>query len=202
MSYLPQYGNVLPYGDATPNRTGISGNISFKSKRDVLRLEAETHFLAETSGLFDRQFVQHKAGALVSLDALLGLEKTLDFSSSIRHEKTVSESFIPVDFQTNLFDLGIRIEFAKNCHLLLAVKTLSIKGNEMAYLQNDFNNANNVSSIKMNETQEWLAWGLQYDFSLKSFFTFHGNYMINQNELLKSSNYNINQYYLNYTLRF
>lgn len=202
MFYLPQYGNVLPYGDATPNRQGVSLNLNYKCKKDIVKVKAESHFLNEISGVSKRTFVQNKVGVLLKLDTLLGLEKTLELSSSFRNENTFSESVTPIDFQTNLLDVGARVEVLKNLNLLIGMKLLQYKGNEILYTQNQFNQKVNEIDTKMEGKQQWLAWGLQYYFSAKSFFTFSGNYVFSEDDLSKNSNYSINQYYLNYTLRF
>ena len=33
MSFNPKYGAVNPYGDATPNRVGVSGDYKFKNNK-------------------------------------------------------------------------------------------------------------------------------------------------------------------------
>lgn len=202
MMYLPQYGNVLPYGEATPNRQGITASLSYKTSNNSFQLLAEGHFLQEVAGRYGRNLSQYKLGALLRLDSLLNFKKALVLKSAFRNEMTSSTVDEAIDFTTNLLDLGAQIEVIKHFSLLLGWKYLGIEGTEYLIQYNTLNEAETAQLTTWDEQQQWLAWGIQFDFSSKSFFTLHGNYMLFQNTLDGSSDYNINQYYLNYTLRF
>jgi hypothetical protein len=206
MSYLPQFGNALPYGDATPNRTGFNVGLNAGGKDKLVNASLRADFMSEIIGEGTpslRKYILLRGGATLNLQKLLSSEKLLVFSTGGRFETTNRQAPATVSLQTQQLDAGITAETMKNLDVMIGYKSLASNGNEFLAIRNSRNLIEDYSIVKINFMQQMGSLGVRYRFSDKTFFTIQGNYAMNENKLDEgASNYAITQYFVNYTIGF
>lgn len=197
MSYLPYYGNVTPYGLATPDRAGLGGEMEFEPLSKFISARVGAKVLRRISSS-DYTYTTVDGGLLVRIDSIIGSKKGLSLNANFIHEATKASG---IDFTTTLVDFGFKIETFKHLYCLVGYKVLSIKGTENIY---SFNALNEITTTKgiWDESQGMFAFGVAYYFSSKSSFSCTAYLNQFQDALSSSESYGLNQYYLNYTLKF
>jgi hypothetical protein len=207
MNYLPQYNNITPYGQATPNRKGMTfgvsgGDVDRFIKADVI-VDMLSEIVAEgTSDGETRKFMGVKGGAMFNLHKLLRFEKSIMLSGGIRYEQTTRGGVNDINFTSSIIDAGLTVEVVKQLDLIGGYKALMAKGNEFIAVRDQFNMITSFNSfIDMNQSQGLFAYGIRYRFSKNTYFTAQG--ISSSNKFSPSNtNYGINQLFLNYTMIF
>lgn len=210
MNYNPAYNNVTPYGQATPNRQGVTIDIEHGNKDSLLFAHLTTDILSETIGegmVEKRNFTSIKGGFLLNINQLIGSKKLLALNSGFKIEKTTRDAgFTSINLSSTLLDLGLAIETFDKLDLLIGLKSLTANGNEYYNTRiSDFNDISSIDLIEMDFTETMTGLGLRYRFSDKSFFTINADiisYKENMSDVYADRDYKINQYYFNYTVRF
>ncbi|MBX9851261.1 MAG: hypothetical protein K2X86_05815 [Cytophagaceae bacterium] len=205
MPYLPQYGNVTPYGIATPNRKGIMVGLEKSDTSNVLRAEATTEFLSEVVGegtVETRDFLSVRGGIALNIGKLIHFKRNLGISAGGRYENT-SRSNSTIDFTTIMLDAGINFEIVKDLDILVGYKLLNAEGVEFLSQRDAFNSITSIPmAFDINEKQGIMALGLRYNFSAKAFFTMQAHVTDFENGKNANMNYNMNQLFFNYTIAF
>ena len=166
MAYLPQYGNITPYGVATPNRKGITIGLSAGESDKLIKADLIVDLLSEITGQGVmsngvsnsqlRKFLGIKGGASLNIAKLLETERIITLSGGFRYEHTTrgavaggdtASSVAPIDFKSTLVDLGLTVEIIKNFDLIAGYKSLYAKGNEILAIRDNSNNVVEYSSI-------------------------------------------------------
>lgn len=78
MTFLPLYGNVTPYGPATPNRAGITAGLSYSDTASILTLDGKADILSEiiAEGTTElRKFNAYQGGLRLNLAKLVSMQK-------------------------------------------------------------------------------------------------------------------------------
>ena len=206
MSYLPQFGNALPYGDATPNRKGIVLGLNAGGKEKLLNASLRADWMSEIIGEGTpslRHFLLIRGGTFLNLHKILQSERLLVLSFGGRMEKTDRAESAKVSLQTQQLDAGLTTETIKNLDVILGYKALISKGNEFMSIRNSLNQISDYSIFKLDMAQNVFSLGLRYRFSDKTFFTLQANYSSLNNKLDSgASNYSFTQYFVNYTIGF
>jgi hypothetical protein len=206
MNYLPQYNNITPYGQATPNRKGMtfafSGGDADRALRADLIVDNLSEIASEEATGHLRSFLGVKGGGALNLHKLLKFEKAITISGGLRYEKTSRAGVNSVAFTSSIIDMGLTVEIIKQLDLIGGYKYLEAKGNEYIALRNQFNIINGFYGFTgMNQSQGLLAYGLRYRFSKNTYFTAQG--ISSDNKFVPSNtNYGISQLFLNYTMIF
>jgi hypothetical protein len=223
MAYNPIFGNINPYGEASPNRQGIEIelgivdtnfyelNFVFQSKQEVAIVNPDL----VNNSTKKRQFTGIEVGGKLYLNQFLNYEKEFSIIGGLRQETTTRESTaIPVDLTSTQMDAGLDIEPIRRLHVLVGYKVLTAKGNEYFNTRDEFNRLNSVPvEQKFDLTNSVVAWGLVYDFNFNAQFSINGNYQTWTNNYDYAANgenyygttpydYNMSQIYVNYTQRF
>ena len=211
MTYNPIYGNVSPYGAATPNRQGISVYAkadSAKFYQVAVGLDLLSEIAPENDTITNnkRSFMALKAGAKLYVNQFIGFEKEISLQGGIRKEQTTREG-LKVDLSSSLIDLGIDVEAVSDLHLMLGYKMLSAKGVEYTLVRNEFNQVATETfpvDTKYDQTEGIVAVGLRYDFSNFASFSVQGQFVSFRNDKasVASHEYDMNQVYCNYTVKF
>ena len=211
MTYNPVYGNVNPYGAATPNRQGISVYAkadSAKFYQVAIGLDLLSEIAPENDTITNnkRSFMALKAGAKLYVNQLIGFEKEISLQGGIRKEQTTRDG-LKVDLSSSLIDLGIDVEAVSDLHLMLGYKMLSAKGVEYTLVRNEFNQVATETfpvDTKYDQTEGIVAVGLRYDFSNFASFSVQGQFVSFRNDKasVASHEYDMNQVYCNYTVKF
>ncbi len=207
MNYLPQYNNITPYGQATPNRKGMSFGMSGGDVDRLIKADVTMDMLSEivSEGTPDgktRKFMGARGGAMLNLHKLLRFEKAITLSGGMRYEKTTRDGVNNINFTSSIIDVGLTVEVIKQLDLIGGYKGMMAKGNEFIAYRNQFNVIGGFNSFSgMNQTQSLLSGGIRYRFSKNTYFTAQG--ISSTNKFSPSdSNYGINQLFLNYTMIF
>ena len=208
LAYLPQYNNITPYGQATPNRKGMTIALSAGDADRLIKADFIVDMLNEivAEGSPDmklRKFTGMRGGAMLNLHKLLRFEKLIVVSGGFKSEKTTRDGVNDINFNSSIIDAGLTVEIVKSLDLMGGYKYLTAKGNEFIALRDQFNRI--ASYVNYNddfkETQGLISYGLRYRFSKNTYFTAQGIH--SDNKFTQSNNnYGINQLFLNYTMIF
>jgi hypothetical protein len=209
MNFLPQYNNITPYGQATPNRKGITIGLNAGDADRLIKADFIVDMLNEivSEGTPDgqlRKFMGMRGGAMLNLHKLLRFEKAIMLSGGFRSEKTTRGGINDINFNSTIIDAGLTVEIVKSLDLLAGYKALSAKGNEFVAVRDEFNRINDdyrIINDDFKETQGLISYGMRYRFSKNTFFTAQGIHSDNT-FTVASKNYGISQLYLNYTMIF
>ncbi len=205
MQYLPIYGNVTPYGAATPNRQGITAGMSYSDSSSIITLDAKIDKLSEikaegTNKL--RNFSAYQGGFNLDLGKLVASKKQLGISLGMRNEQTMRGGQAPINFKTNLINSGVNIEVLNKLDVLLGAKYLTGKGNELLAQRDLFNTILSFNDYIINSKQTILTGGLRYRFFKDSYLTFQYNHFDNHDSISAANNYKWGQIWGNMTLKF
>jgi hypothetical protein len=209
MAFLPLYGNVLPYGASTPNRSGLVFNLGRLNEPDqVFSASAGGAMLSEVVSEGDligkqlRKFLQLKGGASLKLSKLIGFKKNIEASVGGRYENTTRTGTSPINYKTTLFDAGLAVEVYKNLSLLGGVKYLHGKGTEVITQRDVFGGINGFAPYTSDITQSIISGGIKIDMFTNSFASIEYNKVVARNSLTPGTNYSLGNLFFNFTLRF
>jgi len=209
MVFLPLYGNVLPYGAATPNRSGLVFNLGRLSEPEqVFSANAGGAMLSEIvseGDLIDkklRKFLQLQGGAALKISKLIGYKRNLTATVGGRYESTVRTGGAPVDYKSTLLDAGLTFEVTKDLSLLGGVKYLHGKGTEVITNRDVFGGIASFSPYTSDISQSVLSGGIRVDLFKNSFASIEYNKVVAKNNLNVGQNYLLGNLFFNFTLRF
>jgi hypothetical protein len=209
MVFLPLYGNVLPYGASTPNRSGLVFNFGRLNEPDqVLTANVGGAMLSEIiseGDLIDkklRKFLQLQGGAALKLSKLIGFKKNITASAGGRYENTNRTGNASVDYKSTLFDAGLTIEVSKDLSFLGGVKYLHGKGREVITQRDVFGGIAGFLPYTSDITQTVLSGGIRVDLFNNSFASVEYNKVVARNNLNVGENYLLGNLFFNFTLRF
>lgn len=209
MDFAPRYDNITPFGDATPNRQGLTMKAKFAKKGIPVSAEVAHSQLQETRGegtLLPRKFTRTS----VMVDAKIqeffkGWKKQIHFSLSYRDDQTSREAqdlIKAVDLKTNCLSAGLEIEFLRSLDLLLGMQQLSYKGFDYTAVRNQYSQIYNFNEYKVDGAETLKAIGLRYRFSEKSFLSAQLNQFATNDALSTLPSYSIKQYMLLFQMKF
>jgi hypothetical protein len=225
IGYNPIYGNISPYGAATPNRQGLTVNIAASEDSTKLyNVSAKLEMMSEKVGmgaLEKRAFMGVQVGGRLMINQLLAKENMIAIHGGLRMEKTTRDGVSSIDLTSTQMDLGIDVEPIKRLHIMAAIKSVSASGNEY-YLDGANGFARNVfNQISDSETFSYMGMdvkdmitglGLKYVFSDNADLSIQGNFVKYDGEWFNSSSapttassdnaYDMNQIYFLYNQTF
>ena len=202
---LPIYSLVLPYGVATPNRQGLFLILTKASSKQIYEAEVEVNSLSEIVGEGTdklRKYLLVKGGLQFNVDKLVNVNRNLVISLGAKQESSNRDGLSPIKLETQLIDAGLRIETLKDLELLAGLKYLTASGNEYLLTRDDYNTAVGYTEVNYKITQNVIALGLKYSFTKNSHFTVHFNKSSLKDILSTTSSYEMNQLFLNYSVKF
>lgn len=209
MAYIPVYGNVLPYGMATPNRNGLVFNIGRDlDTSNVLSFNVGGALLSELVSEGDsigqnlRKFTQLKGGVALNVGKLAGFNKGIVFSTGARLEQTKREGAAFIDFQSLLLDAGLSVEVLRDVYLLGGYKYLQGNGVEVITLRDEFGDIEDYTPYIYNTQQSILSGAVRVRIFGDSFGSIEYNRTTIKNKIDDSQSYNIGNLFINFTLRF
>ena len=204
-NYLPQYGNLTPYGDATPNRAGITVGLGSDTSAKIIKFEVRADMFNEIigEGVVDkRKYTAYRGGLVFNFGDLLKINRKMSINTGLRQESTKRSGNAPIDFKSTLIDLGATIEVFKKFDVLVGTKMLTASGNEYLNTRNQFNILSSFTAYNLDLKEQILSFGLRLRFSERSYLTGTYNTSSYKETLSNNYNYNINQLFFNYTLAF
>jgi hypothetical protein len=214
--YQVAYSNVLPYGEATPNRRGWTVNLeSENDSASVPFWELEAQVLTENTGMginAYRKFLLVDGFAQFALNKIWNGEKATLFELHGRFENTTRDGLSglgekldgigAIDLTSWLVQAGIDAEISNDLHFLASIMQLNASGNEFLAQRNGFNGVQDYAAVDVDLTEQILGAGLQYKFTetIQLTVQFQRSTWENQNEI--SNSYNWNQLSVIYNMFF
>ena len=169
MTFNPIYSNVLPYGVATPNRTGVylKARINNKNKLFLSKINAGLYKEIIGQGTFEkRHFGLLKAMFTINLHKSFNWEKEFSLSTSTESEVT-SRGGDPIS-SLNLFshqlNTSLNAELAKKFFIQTSYKQFNANGNEFLTQRDNFGKITNFTLTQVNQKDHILSLGLLYKF--------------------------------------
>jgi hypothetical protein len=209
MMFLPLYGNVLPYGAATPNRSGIVFDLGkLNEPGQVLSASVGGAMLSEivsegdSTGNELRKFMQLKGGVALKVSNLIGYKRNITATVGGRYENTSRGGSNVVDYKSVLFDGGLTFEITKDLSLLGGVKYLHGNGTEVLTVRDVFGGISGFSPYISDITQTVVSGGIRIDLFNNSFASVEYNNIVAKNNLDVGENYSLGNLFFNFTLRF
>ena len=211
MAYNPAYGNVQPYGKATPNRTGITLDLNYKDSLERVNIDASGSYLMEVQGTdlanSPRNFMIASIAADLNIHKFLNFKKKILLHGGMRMENTnrSGDSLTNVNLATQIYDAGFEIEALKKLDLLIGVKTVNTKGSENYALRNQYNEIVGYNSTffrDMNFQQMMLGYGVKYRFSTATYITVQYHDFDLKVNNFPSASFKMNQFYVLFNMNF
>ncbi|MEN9348850.1 MAG: hypothetical protein RLZZ77_2361 [Bacteroidota bacterium] len=209
MTFSPKYDNITPYGDATPNRQGITAELGWKSKDKKWFISAKQMMLQEMRGegtIEPRKYSRMQVNAKYATDTLLSAWKRgMELEVSYRTDATTrpgAEMYRGVDLKTNCIAAGATIELVENLDLLAGYQKVEYVGFDFVAVKDQYAQIYNFTEYSVDGSETMKAIGLRYRFGEKS----HLSAQLNKYDVIdntdSSVDYHINQLMLLYTLKF
>lgn len=208
MPYDPRFSNVLPYGQATPNRRGTKIGLEYGDDNNVIDAGLTAAILTEIRGQGTNElkdFTQLRATADFNIHNLVGWEKTLRLTAGWQFENTTrgGVEVEQIDFQSNMIELGLEAELFTRFDVLLGTKLLNANGNEYIPLISEFNTVDDFPGrYEVDGSETWLAAGLRYRFKEGIFLSLQYERFGLTDDLLTANDYNIEQFFVLYSMQF
>jgi hypothetical protein len=165
LTFNPIYSNILPFGDATPNRNGVYFNGKYTNKSKIILGKLNAGFFREVIGQGTpdkRRFTLLKAALKLNIHRFLKLRKELSFSLSSENEftKRSGNSVSSIDLKSNQLSLSLNAEFAKRFFIQANYRQFNVKGNEFLTQRNDFGEITYFSFSNFNQKDKMLSIGI------------------------------------------
>ena len=169
MEFNPIFSNVLPYGDATPNRIGLYLNAQHKSKEKLLETNIRSALLKEVIGQgtsYKRDFILFNGSLKCNLDQLINRAKKLNISVSYRQEltKRKGEPISEINLNSRLLNCFINAEIADKLFIQFSLKQFNSIGNEFITSRNEYGVIENYLSRNYNQKDFMYSPGISYEF--------------------------------------
>ena len=180
INYNPMYSAVSAYGDATPNRIGLTAEIDKINITDFFSAKVQSQYFSEIIGqgtTQKRSFNKSALHSLLSLDKLFSFKNSCELEGSINLEtvKRDGEDFEKIDFNSALYSGSISIELIKNLKIIAGAKVFYAEGNEFVVERNIYDQINDYSAINYDNKETILIGGIQHHFTDDIYFTMQYN---------------------------
>ena len=169
MIFNPVYSNVLPYGDATPNRTGAYLNASIKSKNKILTSKINAGIFKEVIGqgtVEKRNFGLFEGALKINLHNYLNWEKELSISSSSESEITHrgGDTISSLNLFSHQTNVSLSGELTKNFFIQTSFTQFNANGNEFLTQRDNYGKITYFTPTKVNQKDFVLSFGMLYTF--------------------------------------
>ena len=169
MVFNPIYSNALPYGDATPNRTGVYLKARLNNKNKILISKISTGFLKEVIGQGTKEkryFRLVKGSFKINFHRWLDWKKELSLSASSESELTRrgGEDISSVKLFTHQMNGSVSSELTKNFFIQASYKQLNANGNEFLTQRDNYGNITYYKSTQIDQKDHMLSFGMLYKF--------------------------------------
>ena len=169
MVFNPIYSNILPYGDATPNRTGIYLKAKIDNKNKVVVSKINAGFFKEIIGQGaseKRNFVLIKGAFKINFHEKMKWEKELSLASSSESELTRrdGEDISSVNLFSHQMNVSVNAELIKKFLIQASYKRFSADGNEFLTQRDNYGNITYFASTHIDQKDHILSCGMLYKF--------------------------------------
>lgn len=203
-NFIPYFNNVTPYGEATPNRSGVTLDISRENPEQFIQFYTQARYFTEVAGVgthYKRNFLSGTAGVKISLDKYLALRRSLLLTLGDRLEQTTRGDG-SVNLTSNLIDAGILATLTDHFDITAGTKLITANGTEVLTVYNVLNLPEGYYEMNVNLTETIVSLGGRIRFNETTSFNFNYNLIAFRNNLNTTLSYNISQLFLNFNILF
>ena len=181
MVFNPIYSNILPYGDATPNRTGVYLKARLNNKNKVLLSKINAGFFKEVIGqgtAEKRDFGLFKGSFKINFHRWLNWKKELSLSVSSESELTRrgGEEVSSVNLLSHQMSTSVNAELVKKFFIQASYKQLNANGNEFLTQRDNYGNITYYTSTEIDQKDHMLSFGMLYKFRENVYANLHYNW--------------------------
>jgi len=167
MNFNPIYSNILPYGDATPNRNGVFFNGLINNKKKIFVAKFNASFYSEVIGQGTsekRNFTLFKGNFKINFHQLLNLknEFILSASSVSEYTKRGGKEISSLNLFSHQMNVSANVELVKKLFVQVSYNQISSFGNEFLTQRDNFGNINYFTSVQIDQKDHLLSSGLLY----------------------------------------
>ena len=181
MAFNPIYSNILPYGDATPNRSGVYLNAKINNSNKLILVKIKTGFYKEIIGqgaLEKRSFRLLKGSLKINLHKSFNLKKELSLIVSSESERTVrgGDEISSLNLISNHMNISVNAELAKKFFIQASYKQFNANGNEFLIQRDNFGNITYYTPSQIDQKDHMLSIGTMYKFRKNVYANVHYNW--------------------------
>lgn len=208
MAYDPRYANVMPYGQATPNRTGIMIGVDYGDEESPVEADATVALLEEIrgSGTFElKNFTQIRLSADLHIDRLADWKKAAKVTLGVQQEQTErgGQDVEQVDLSSTLIEAGLELELFDRFDLLAGAKLLTAEGSDYIPQLSGFNDVEDFPGRFVADDQETLIGaGFRYRFRDDVYLTVQYQQFSLQRANDPTRDYDLRQVFAQYNMEF
>ena len=169
MAFSPIYSNVLPYGVATPNRTGVYLKSRINNTNKLFSSKINAGLFKEVIGqgtLEKRHFGLLKAMFTINLHHSFNWEKEFSLSTSSESEVTSrgGDSISSLNLFSHRLNTSLNAELAKKFFIQTSFTQFNANGNEFLTQRDNFGKITNFTLIQVNQKDHIFSLGMLYKF--------------------------------------
>ena len=169
MVFNPIYSNIKPYGDATPNRTGIYLKAKINDRNKAFLSKINAGFFKEVIGQGaseKRNFGLIKGAFKINFHKWMKWEKELSLASSSESELTrrSGEDISSVNLFSHQMNVSVNAELIKKFFIQASYKYFSADGNEFLTQRDNYGNITYFTSTQIDQKDHMLSCGMLYKF--------------------------------------
>ncbi len=208
MAYDPRYGNVLPYGKATPNRRGLRLGGTYAPLEGPVSGTLDVALLREIRGQGTpllKRFARVRAGTDVAIGRLAGLSRAVGLTLGAQVERTSrgGNAFETVGLTTTLLETGLSAEVYDRLDLLLGGTFRTSSGRDYVPQIVDFNTIRDFPNVFVADDHESIVGaGLRYRFQDDIFLTVQYQSFAAGSDASPERDYRIGQVFALYSMTF
>jgi hypothetical protein len=166
MGFNPIYSNILPYGDATPNRMGIYFS-SRLNKNKIFSSNINAAYYSEVIGQGTsqkRNFTLLSGDLKININKILKTSKEISLSFSYWNELTRrnGDTLIQLNLNSSHLNGFVDFEFSKKFFVQFGIKQLSAKGKEFISQRNEYGEIENFLFANYDQQDYMYFTGLNY----------------------------------------
>lgn len=208
MEYDPRYANVMPYGQATPNRTGLQIAAMYGDDESPLELTVNAAILSEIrgQGTFQlKDFTQIRAMANVNIHQALDWKQNFRLTLGLQQENTTrgGDEIEAIDLSSTLLEVGVEAELFPRFDLLLGGKFLTAEGSEYVPLVREFNDVFDFPErFQADDSESLIGAGLRYRFRDDVYLTIQYQQFNLEKALTPANDHSFEQFFAQYNMNF
>ena len=227
LPFDPRLDPAEPYGQATPNRRGLSVQAAYGEPRSeafgatdpgqVVTATAGLDLLREITGEGTpetRRFTVASGALDLALDAYVG--RPLLVTLGVKHMQTSRDGFAfgdgtaaadtgAVDLTSTLFNAGVTANVTGRLDALVGVKVLAASGNEFRAFRDGVNDPFAITGfegVRYDDTQTLAGLGLRYRIRDRNYLLAQGSVLAMSDDTTDTASYQIADLFLHYVLTF
>ena len=169
MFFNPIYSNVLPYGDATPNRAGVYLKTRVNNQNKAFLSKINAGFFKEVIGQGTkekRNFGLIKGSFKINFHRWLNWKKELSLSASSESELTKrgGEAVSSLNLFSHQMNASVNAELVKKFFIQGSYKQFNANGNEFLTQRDNYGDITYFTSTQIDQKDHMLSFGMLYKF--------------------------------------